>query len=45
VEGEIGVGAAEAGNEVVFEGADGTLSGIGAMDTRRGELEGEALSG
>ncbi len=31
---EVLVGAAEAGDEVVLEGADGTFSGIAAVDVR-----------
>lgn len=36
---EIGVGAAEAGNEVVLEGPDGAFCGIAAVDAGGYELE------
>ena len=39
IEREIGVGAAEAGDEVVLKGTDGPFGGITAMNVRRGELE------
>ena len=38
-EGEVGVGAAEAGDKVVFEGADGAFGGVVAVDVWRSQLE------
>jgi hypothetical protein len=38
VEGEVLVGAAETSNEVVLEDANGMLSSIMAMNTRRDQL-------
>ncbi len=39
IEREVRAGTAEAGDEVVFEGADGPFGGVTAIDARRGELE------
>ena len=44
VEGEGFVGAAETGDEMVFEGSDGSLSGVAAVDVWRGELEVDVLA-
>jgi hypothetical protein len=43
VEREVGVGAAQASNEVVLEGANGAFGRIGAVKTRRDELEVDVL--
>ena len=43
IEREAGVGAAEACDEVVFEGSDGPFGGVPAMDVWRGKLEIEVL--
>jgi hypothetical protein len=40
---EVFVDTAEAGDEVVLEGADGTLGGVAAVDARRGKLEVDVL--
>ena len=39
MEWEVGVSAAEACNEVIFEGANGAFSRVAAMDAGRGQLE------
>ena len=39
VEREVRVNAAEAGDEVILEGANGAFRGIAAMDPRGGQLE------
>jgi hypothetical protein len=39
IERKVQVGAAEAGDMVVFEGSDGPFGGVTAKDARRGELE------
>jgi hypothetical protein len=45
VERKGGVGAAEASNEMVFEGADGAFSGITTMNMGRCELEIDGVVG
>ena len=44
MEWEVGVNAAESGNEMVFEGADGSLSGIATVDSRWDKLIVDCLS-
>ena len=39
MEGKTRISGAKAGNEVVFEGADGSFSGIAAMHARGSKLE------
>jgi hypothetical protein len=39
VQGKVGVGAAEASNEMIFERPNGTFGGIASVDAGRGELE------
>lgn len=39
VEGERGVGAAESGDEMVFERADGTFGSVGSMEAGWHDLE------
>jgi hypothetical protein len=39
MDGEVLVDAAQASNEVVFEGSDGSFRGVAAMYTRWSELE------
>ena len=43
VEGEGAVGGAETGDEVIFEGANGSLGGVAAMDVGWDELEVDLL--
>jgi hypothetical protein len=44
VEGKVLVDAAEASNEVILKRANGAFRCVAAMDTRRGQLEVDALS-
>jgi hypothetical protein len=45
MEGEVLVGGAESGDEVVFEGADSTFGGVSSVDVGRDELEVDLLLG
>ena len=39
MQGEVGVAATEAGDEVIFVGLDGAFCGVGALKVWRNELE------
>ena len=41
----MGVNSAESGNEMVFQGADGSFGGIGAMFFGGNALEGDVVFG
>ena len=45
MEGEVGVGGAKPGDEVVLKGADGAFGGVAAVDPGRSKLEVDALLG